>query len=100
MKAPCRCTHVSMHKMSQCTELAYRLEFLDRVQFLDWREYAVFVQQVHWGMRNILSLSAQSCSASGNSGPISLRAQKRCKHSCGRLIKLVLPNLSMRVCKR
>ena len=23
-------------------------------QFLDWREYAVFVQQVHWGMRKHL----------------------------------------------
>ena len=43
---------------------------------LDWTEYADFVQQVCWGMRNILSLSAQSCSALGYSGPISFRAHK------------------------
>ena len=67
---------------------------------LDWTEYAVFVQQVCWGMRNILFLSAQSCSALGYSGPISFRAHKQCKDSCGRPTKLGLPNLSMLVCKR
>ena len=39
---------------------------------LDWKYFAVIVQQVHWVMRSTLSLSARSCSALGDSGLTSL----------------------------
>ena len=35
-------------------------------------------------MRGTLSLSVQSCYASGSNGLTCLRGRKRCRHSCGK----------------
>ena len=63
--------------------------------FLGWKGSAISVQQVQWVMRKISSLSVQNCNVSGSSGLTYLRGHKQCWLSCGKMILLLLPILSM-----